>query len=175
MKSRLTTKPATSTAPAATRPEERARVHTRYMLRRDLTEAVEIERAGAHEPWCDAEFCSRLKAPHCIGIVAEHGGRVVGFMVYEVERTHYRLLKLAVAPDFRRRGAGRQLVARLVGRLGGRRNRIVADVRETNLGGQLVLKALGLRAEAVIRGFYGDGRDAFRFEYDAREDAFRTA
>ena len=70
-------------------------------------------------------------------MVAEHGDRVVGFMIYELHKTQ------AAHPELRRppglaagRGIGRQMVDKLIGKLSShRRTKITLEVRETNLRG----------------------------------------
>ena len=47
-----------------------------------------------------------------------------------------------------------------------RRNRIVLEVRETNLPAQLFFKSLGFKATGVLRNFYDDStEDAFLMQF----------
>lgn len=99
-------------------------------------------------------------------MVAEYGGRVVGFMVYELHKARIELLRLAVRPEFRREGVGRRMVARLVGKLTWMRDRVALHVRESCLDAQLFLRDCGFRAVDVVRGCYAEtGEDAYRFVY----------
>ena len=56
-----------------------------------------------------------------IGMVAERGERVLGFMIYELHKTRLHLLNFAVANDARRRGVGSQMVDKLIGKLSSQR------------------------------------------------------
>ena len=60
------------TSPAQTR------VHIRWMIRRDMPEVLAIEHASFEYPWCEEEFLRVLRQRNCIGMVAEHGERIVG-------------------------------------------------------------------------------------------------
>lgn len=107
-----------------------------------------------------------VRERNTIAMVAEYGGKVLGFMVYELHKTRIELLRLAVRPGFRREGVGRQIVAKLVGKLGVRRDLIALHVRESCLDAQLFLRDCGFRAVDVVRGCYADtGEDAYRFVY----------
>ena len=73
--------------------------------------------------------------------------------------------------EFCRRGVGRQMIAKLVGKLSNqRRNRIALYVRETNLQAQLFFRVLGFRAMEVVREHYPDtGEDAYSMQYHLDE------
>jgi ribosomal-protein-alanine N-acetyltransferase len=105
-------------------------------------------------------------------MVAEHDERVVGFMIYELNKTRIRVLNFAVAEKFRRRGAGAQMMAKLIGKLSSqRRSRITLEVRETNLPAQLFFRRTGFRAVSVLRQFYADTpEDAYLMQYRYRPE-----
>ena len=155
-----------SMVPAA-KAQVQVRVHIRWMIRRDMPEVLAIEHASYEFPWCEEEFLRVLRQRNCIGMVAEAGERVVGFMIYELHKTRLQVLNLAVAPEYRRLGVGRQMVAKLVGKLSNhRRTRIVLALRESNLSGQLYFRSLDFRATEVVRESFEDtGEDAFVMQY----------
>jgi ribosomal-protein-alanine N-acetyltransferase len=144
---------------------EVVRTHCRWMIRRDMAEVLAIERLSFAHPWTEADFLRALRQRNCIGMVAEQGETVVGFMVYELRKHRLVLLNLAVHPDWRRQGVGRVLAVKLASKLmPAKRVRLETHVRETNLPAQLFLKACGLDAVAVLRRWYDDtGEDAFHF------------
>src|SRR5271169_2514883 len=126
------------TSPAQTR------VHIRWMIRRDMPEVLAIENGSFEYPWCEEEFLRVLRQRNCIGMVAEHGDRIVGFMIYELHRNKIHVLDFATHAEFQRRGVGRQMVSKLKGKLSNeRRTRIEMFVREVNLAAQLFFRAMG--------------------------------
>jgi [ribosomal protein S18]-alanine N-acetyltransferase len=133
--------------------------HIRWMIRRDLPFVLNIENASFEFPWTEDEFIRCLRQRDCIGMVAERNEEVAGFMIY--------ILSFAVHPDYRRQGIGRSMIDKLVSKLAyQRRNRIVLEVRETNLDAQLFFRQLGFRATSVLRSFYEDTpEDAFLMQY----------
>jgi ribosomal-protein-alanine N-acetyltransferase len=157
-----------STVPTS---QAQTRVHIRWMIRRDMPEVLAIEHGSFEYPWCEEEFLRVLRQRNCIGMVAELGERIVGYMIYELHRNKISVLDFATHPDLRRRGVGRQMVTKLVGKLSSqRRNRIALCVRETNLAAQLFFRVVGFRAIEVIRDHYQDsGEDAYTMDYHLDE------
>ncbi|MEO6812018.1 MAG: ribosomal protein S18-alanine N-acetyltransferase [Isosphaeraceae bacterium] len=148
-------------------PSTQIRVHIRWMIRRDMPEVLAIEHASNEFPWCEEEFLRVLRQRNCIGMVAEHGERVVGFMIYELHKAKLQVINFAVAPEARRQGVGHQMIAKLVGKLSShRRTRIVLHVRESGLGAQLFYRVQGFRASEVVREHFEDtGEDAYLMQY----------
>ena len=148
------------------------RVHIRWMIRRDMPEVLDIESQSFEFPWLDEDFIRCLRQRNCIGMVAEHEDRVVGFMIYELHKTRIHVLNFAVSPDYRRRGVGCQMVAKLNAKLSSqRRSRIALEVRETNLAAQLFFRENGFRAVSVLRSFYQDTpEDAYLMQYRYRTE-----
>ena len=142
-------------------------VHIRWMIRRDMPEVLSIEQASFEFPWLEEDFIRCLRQRNCIGMVAEYDERVVGFMIYELHKDQLHVLNFSVRPDVRRRDIGMQMVNKLIGKLSQqRRNRIVLEIRETNLAAQMFFKNLGFKAVSVLRDYYDDTvEDAYVMQY----------
>ena len=91
-------------------------VHIRWMIRRDMPEVLDIENRSFEFAWTEEDFIRCLRQRNCIGMVAEHDERVVGFMIYELHKNRLHILNFAVHPDFRRRGVARGMVRKLIGK-----------------------------------------------------------
>jgi ribosomal-protein-alanine N-acetyltransferase len=152
--------------------KEQLRVHIRWMIRRDMPEVLQAEQESFEYAWTEEDFLRCLRQRNCIGMVAEQGEKVVGFMIYELHKAKLHILNFAVSPSYRRVGVGAQMVAKLISKLSShRRTRITLEVRETNLGAQLFFRAQTFRAVRVLRGFYEDsGEDAFLMQYKLADD-----
>jgi len=153
--------------------KEQVRVHIRWMIRRDMPEVLQTEQESFEFSWTEEDFLRCLRQRNCIGMVAEQGEKVVGFMIYELHKSKLHILNFAVNPGQRRGGIGGQMVAKLIGKLSShRRTRITLEVRETNLAAQLFFQKQGFRAVRVLRSYYEDtGEDAFLMQYRIAEDA----
>ncbi len=145
------------------------------MIRRDMSEVLDIEQGCFEFPWSEDDFIRCLRQRNCIGMVAEHDERVVGFMIYELHKTRLHILNFAVASDSLRCGIGRQMADKLISKLSSqRRTRITLEVRETNLAAQLFFREGGFKAVSVLRDYYDDStEDAYfmQFRYRAEEEA----
>ncbi len=147
--------------------KEQVRVHIRWMIRRDMADVLAIEQQSFEFAWTEDDFLRCLRQRNCIGMVAEHNDRIVGFMIYELHKNRLHVLNFAVAPQYRRLGVGGQMVAKLVGKLSShRRTKITLAVRERNLTAQLFFRAQEFKAVRVLRNYYEDsGEDAFQMEH----------
>src|SRR6267154_3982109 len=152
--------------------KEQVRVHIRWMIRRDMPEVLHTEQESFEFSWTEEDLLRCLRQRNCIGMVAEQGEKVVGFMIYELHKSKLHILNFAVQPAHRRSGVGAQMVAKLISKLSShRRTKITLEVRETNLPAQLFFRTQGFKAMRVMRGFYEDsGEDAFLMQYRIAED-----
>ena len=152
--------------------KQEVRVHIRWMIRRDMPEVLAIEGESFEFPWLEDDFIRCLRQRNCIGMVAEHEDRVVGFMIYELHRTRIHVLNFAVAEAYRHCGIGSQMIAKLTAKLSSqRRSRIVLEVRETNLAAQVFFRENGFRAVSVLRSYYADTpEDAYLMQFRYRPE-----
>lgn len=143
------------------------RVHIRWMIRRDMPEVLGIEERSFNNPWGEEDFLRCLRQRNCIGMVAEHGERIAGFMVYELHKNRLHILDFAVMPEYRRKGIGLQMIAKLIAKLSShRRTRVTLEVRETNLAAQVFFSRQGFKALRVLRSYFEDsGEDAYLMQY----------
>lgn len=143
----------------------------RWLDKRDLSDVLLIEKNSFGSPWTESEFLRALRSRDCVGQVIEavepQYRATIGFFVYLLSKTAIEILNIAVATEFRRQGAGSKAVGFLRSKLAhGRRTRLIANVRESNLSAHLFFKANGLRATTVVRKPFDDcDEDGYRFVY----------
>ena len=124
----------------------------RWLIRPDIDDMLEIEHACFQwqDRWTEEMFLALLRQRNHIGVIITNGGeqdRVVGFMVYRLERDRYELLRFAVHKDHQRMGYGRLMMGRMAGRLSDQlRTHVGVDVPEHNVGTQLFLSRCGFKA-----------------------------
>lgn len=147
-------------------------VHIRWTIRRDMEEVLAIEDSVFEFPWSEDDFIRCMRQSNCIGMVAEYDGQVVGSMVYELHPKRLHILNFAVDPKFQGNGIGRQMMQKLIGKLSSqRRNRIMLEVRESNVKAQMFFKACGFRAVSVLKDFYEDTtEDAYMMQYRYQDE-----
>lgn len=147
--------------------QSKSSVQIRWMIRRDMQSVLEIERQSFEFAWSEDDFIRCLRQRNCIGMVAERNEEIVGFMIYELHKNNLHILNFAVHRDYRRHGVGRNMIEKLIAKLAfQRRNRIMLEVRESNLDAQLFFRSIGFRAISVLRDFYEDTtEDAYLMQY----------
>lgn len=150
-------------------------VNIRWMIKADLPRVLEIEGESFADPWPEEDFIRVLRQPNCIGMVAEIGEVVVGFMIYRLGRRQIELLNLAVAHAYRRKGIGSQLVDKLKSRLQSIRRKVLRfDIADFNLLGHIFLRSQGLISTEIIPERYclfdHEMVDAYRFEFRLNQD-----
>lgn len=120
-------------------------IFLRWMRRDDWPRVLEIEDACFQwDAWTEHDLRSELRIPNVIGYVAEMQEQLVGFYLYELRRDHMKIIDLAVDPAWQRRGIGAQMLDRMQANIrNSGRSRIYADVRETNLAAQCLLRDRG--------------------------------
>jgi len=93
-------------------------IHIRWMIRKDMPTALQIDRESFEEPWHEEDFLLAVRARQCIPSVAVRDDeRVVGFMVYEIHNAMIHMVRFAVPPAERRQGIGSMMVQNLLGKL----------------------------------------------------------
>tara|TARA_Y100000310_G_C20619798_1_gene782642 strand:- start:1132 stop:1617 length:486 start_codon:yes stop_codon:yes gene_type:complete len=127
------------------------------MIKRDMPEVIEIEKECFEFPWWEEDFIRCLRRRNGIGMATEYEDRIVEYMIYELLKNRIHVLNFAVHPDFQRRHVGSQMVEKLTHKLSAqRRNRLLLEVRETNLPAQLFFRNQGFRAVSVLRSYFED-------------------
>lgn len=130
-------------------PDDLARLHARCF-------------DAAPSPWSAAAFAGLLAQPGC-HLSAAPGGFALGRSIAgEAE-----LLTLAVAPESRRKGLGRRLMAAFEAEARARgAEAAFLEVAVGNAPARALYAALGWRAAGVRRGYFGPGGDAIALRRD---------
>lgn len=127
----------------------------RWMIRRDMSEVLEIENKSFREPLDEDDFLKYLRHRHCVGMVAEsipsdeeiligdYQYNVLGFMIYQLYKERLDIIDFAVHPDYCRAGVGTELFNKLTSKLSSdRRTSLVFPVSEYCDDGLLFLKKM---------------------------------
>ena len=113
-------------------------------------------------PWTAAEFAGLLDSPHAFLLA-----RPKGFLLGHVVADQAELLTLAVAPDARRQGIARDLVAEFAATSRARgAARAFLEVAADNGPAQALYLAAGWRESGRRRRYYGPDLDAIVMTLD---------
>jgi ribosomal-protein-alanine N-acetyltransferase len=148
----------------------------RWMIAPDLDRVAQIEAASFTAPWGREGFAAELQVRTTIGRVLlplEHGCETepIGYLVFSIRETYVEVLNLATAPEARRLGVGRALLADLRRRVPKKRGRIVLGVTEGNLAAQLFLRACGFTCREIHGSPHPEIETQYLFAWDLPAEA----
>lgn len=132
-----------------------AEVVLREMQVTDVPEVYLIEQRCYSVPWSELTFRGLLQRGDAESLVAEVAGRVAGYAVFWQVLDQGELGNVAVAPEWRRRGLARRLVARVMERAAARGVReLFLEVRPSNSGARQLYESFGFTRVGQRRNYY---------------------
>lgn len=126
--------------------------HLRWLIKSDMARVLDIDAASFPVPWCEEELRLSLSKRNSIGLVATHaGGSIIcGYVNYLVHSGSLEILRLAVAPEYRRIGVGGAMTNKLKAKLSSKsRIGISVAVPDFNLPAQLFFRSQEFRATRI--------------------------
>lgn len=107
-------------------------------------------------PWSGAEIAATLARPICFALTEPQG-----FLLGQVVAGEAELLTLAVAPEARRQGIARGLLASFLAQARARQaDSAFLEVAETNLAARALYETAGFRQTGRRKGYYRAGGQA---------------
>ncbi|HEY1181995.1 MAG TPA: ribosomal protein S18-alanine N-acetyltransferase [Rhodocyclaceae bacterium] len=119
-----------------------------------LDAVVDIESVSHLTPWTRGNFADSLAAGHAASVVLEEGA-VAAYAVAMPLPGEAELLNITVAPEVRRHGVGRELLAHVLdaARTQGA-ERIFLEVRASNLPARALYRRSGFAEVGLRKGYY---------------------
>lgn len=154
--------------------KQELQVQLRWLIRRDMPEVLAIENDVFSISWTEEDFLCAMRQRNCIGMVAEHDRKIVGFMIYELHKMKIYIINFAVSSNEQRKGIGRQMIKRLVEKLIEQKRKVITlETKESNLKAQLFFSSQGFKAKRILKEHYvsnGSFEDAYFMEYSLRDE-----
>lgn len=128
-----------------------------------MTALAELEARASPHPWSATQMAEEVEGGRPRGVLVLEGpsraregrSRLRAYVAYRLVLDEVHVMNLAVAPEDRRRGLARWLLAfalRSAARAGARR--ALLEVREGNRAALGLYESLGFRRVGVRRGYY---------------------
>ncbi|RLE85612.1 MAG: ribosomal-protein-alanine N-acetyltransferase [Thermoprotei archaeon] len=148
--------------------QKHVNVSVREARKEELEDILVIENLSFKDPYplFILEFYLKL-CPETF-LVAEHNGKVVGFVIGLKRGWGWgHIISIAVHPSFRGRGIGKTLMVECIKRLSSMgTKRIRLEVRVSNEKAIRLYKELGFEIKDVLPRYYKDGEDAYLMVLD---------
>lgn len=121
-------------------------------------------------PWSSGALDLLLAQPGTVAFLAEDAGRLLGFVLLRRAADEAEVLSLGVAPQARRRGLARRLLALGSAWLGPKTGRLFLEVAAGNEAALALYRSLGFRRVGRREKYYADGSDALVLRRDLPDD-----
>ena len=135
----------------------------------DLPDLLAIESASFAQPWTTVSFLSELrKVPPSLYVLRrETSACILGYICFWLVADEIQMLNLAVHPDYRRQGLGRQLMTLLFAQAEEKSvSKVLLEVRPSNQIAIALYHSLGFKILYRRPGYYEpEGEDALVMEW----------
>lgn len=145
------------------------RIKLRDMTPADIDVVLHIEQQVHGHPWTRGMFSDSLANGYICKIV-EEGSEIAGFVVLMPALDEVHLLDISIASKFQRKGMGEKLLGEMLTLARERKfERMILEVRRSNLAAGALYRKLGFGEIGVRRGYYPKNNG--RAENSESEDA----
>ncbi|MGE5576238.1 MAG: ribosomal protein S18-alanine N-acetyltransferase [Syntrophothermus sp.] len=132
-----------------------------FMRVADINPVWAIEKLSFSAPWSKSAFHSELlENDKAVYLVARLGRQIVGYIGMWIVLDEGHITNLAVHPNYRGRGIGRQLLQAMaeLGKMRGVR-RLTLEVRISNIVAQQLYVKMGFVASGIRPRYYHDNNE----------------
>ena len=130
------------------------------MTQAHVSQIAQIENMCFSDPWSEKSIASELENALSFWLVALDGDVVAGYVGSQSVLGETDMMNVAVHPDYRRRGIGRQLIGALILELKNRGNRsLMLEVRASNEPAKALYAELGFEQIGVRPRYYSKPRE----------------
>ncbi|TRO95925.1 GNAT family N-acetyltransferase [Glycocaulis profundi] len=113
------------------------------------------------DPWNEGAFKALLSSLGVTALIASRDGVAEGFVLYRAVADEAEVLTFGIAPDGRRAGTGRALLAAMEDRAeAAGAQRLFLEVSERNAAAIALYEGAGWTVCGGRKGYYADGADA---------------
>ncbi len=144
------------------------------MSEEDLKEVYRINRDSfTSDAWLLEAFKREFELSYSYKYVLEHAGRVIGYIIFWIIDREATVMTFALSREYRGKGLGKFFFREMMERIRKYADKIILDVRKSNIKAIRLYKDLGFRIVKERKKFYSDGEDAFMMEKELGDGAYK--
>lgn len=130
------------------------------MKEAQVPQIAALERVCFSDPWSEKSILSELENPLSCWLVAMDGERLAGYVGSQTVLGETDMMNLAVDPDYRRKGLGKELILSLIEALRQRESRcLTLEVRDSNAPARALYEGLGFQEIGRRRNYYRNPKE----------------
>ena len=135
-------------------------IHYEPMTHAHVAQIAQLEKLCFSDPWSENSIASELNNPLSFWLVAMDEETVAGYIGSQSVEGESDMMNVAVHPDYRRRGIGEALVAKLVAALGEKGNHSLSlEVRVSNDPAIALYKKMGFSQVGRRPNYYRNPKE----------------
>ena len=135
-------------------------IELQKMTQAHVAQIAEIEKLCFSDPWSENSVASEINNPLSLWLVALDGGTVAGYVGSQSVGEEADVMNVAVHPDYRRRGIGRELVTELINALKEKGVYSLAlEVRASNAPAIALYEQMGFAQVGVRPNYYRNPKE----------------
>lgn len=151
--------------------KEKTTCKFRFLIKSDIPKVLDISTRCFKNPWGKKDFLETLKTQNIIPLVYIEKEEIIGYLIHEIHKDCFRLLNLAIHPNYQRKKIGTFMISELKKKLTLSRCKIILEVAETNMDATLFFRSQGFLAKKLLRNYFEETReDAYLFEYKVENE-----
>ena len=135
-------------------------IEIKKMTEAHVTQIAQIEKLCFSDPWSEKSVASELNNRLSLWLVALDGDTVAGYVGSQSVLDEADMMNIAVHPDYRRQGIGRDLVLALADALKEKGIRgLMLEVRASNAPAIALYEQLGFRQVGMRPNYYRNPKE----------------
>ena len=135
-------------------------IEIKKMTEAHVTQIAQIEKLCFSDPWSEKSVASELNNRLSLWLVALDGDTVAGYVGSQSVLDEADMMNVAVHPDYRRQGIGRDLVLALADALKEKGIRgLMLEVRASNAPAIALYEQLGFRQVGMRPNYYRNPKE----------------
>ena len=135
-------------------------IEIKNMTQAHVFQIAEIEKLCFSDPWSEKSVASELENRLSLWLVAMDGDRVAGYVGSQSVLDEADMMNVAVHPDYRRQGIGRDLVLALAEALRKKGIRgLMLEVRQSNAPAIALYEQLGFGQVGLRPNYYRNPKE----------------
>ena len=135
-------------------------IEIKKMTEAHVTQIAQIEKLCFSDPWSEKSVASELNNRLSLWLVALDGDTVAGYVGSQSVLDEADMMNIAVHPDYRRQGIGRNLVLALADALKEKGIRgLMLEVRASNAPAIALYEQLGFRQVGMRPNYYRNPKE----------------